>query len=843
MGEVYRARDNRLDRVVAIKVSKDAFSERFEREARAVAALNHPHIAQLYDVGPNYLVMEFVEGATIRPADSPEKLLDFAAQIADGLTAAHAAGIVHRDLKPGNILVTRNNQVKILDFGLAVMGPASTANDERRTEPVTETGATVGTIAYMSPEQARGKIVDARTDLWSLGVVLYELATRVRPFDGATPAVIFEAVLGKAPVPVRELNPKIPPELERIIGRLLEKDRETRYQSAADVRADVKRVERDSSSVRIAAVPPRRSLPRMTYRAAMRIIVTLVILAGALGLIYSTRPAVPVTSPSEYTQLTNFADSAVAPSLSPDGRMVTFKRGEDLFLSSGQIYVKLLPNGESEQLTTDEGPKYAPVFTPDGSRIAYTKIAAGSWDTWTIPVLGGQPTRLLPNASGLTWIADHLVLFSEIKTGLHMGIVTATDGRADSREIYIQPNEHAMAHYSYASPDRRSLLVVEMTSAHAFTQQCRLVPFDGSSLGRHVGPEGTCTSAAWSPDGQWMYFGAVVGGSSHLWRQKFPNGEPEQITFGPIGEEGIALSPDGSWLVTSVGTRRSAIWIHDPAGERAISSEGYAVAPRVSRDGTRVFYLLVRDWWLSYKGWVASSAELRSINIVSGKSDSVVSGVSVTDYDISRDEKEVAFTTTDSAGASQIWLAPLDRRTPPQLIAQAGDQVSFGIDGTLVFRSVEEKTNRLVRIKKDGTRREPITTASVLDKFGASPDGEWVAIHSPGAGENGRSSAIAVPTRGGAPRRICDPGCRAQWSSDGRFLYLATPVKTFAIPVPAGKSLPDLPASGIDLSLEVKLPGVQIIEHEGSLSPGSDPSTYVFTKTNLQRNLFRIPLH
>jgi len=228
---------------------------------------------------------------------------------------------------------------------------------------------------------------------------------------------------------------------------------------------------------------------------------------------------------------------------------------------------------------------------------------------------------------------------------------------------------------------------------------------------------------------------------------------------------------------------------------------------------------------------------------VSGKSDSVVSGVSVTDYDISRDEKEVAFTTTDSAGASQIWLAPLDRRTPPQLIAQAGDQVSFGIDGTLVFRSVEEKTNRLVRIKKDGTRREPITTASVLDKFGASPAGGWVAIHSPGAGENGRSSAIAVPTRGGAPRRICDPGCRAQWSSDGRFLYLATPVKTFAIPVPAGKSLPDLPASGIDLSLEVKLPGVQIIEHEGSLSPGSDPSTYVFTKTNLQRNLFRIPLH
>ena len=155
--------------------------------------------------------------------------------------------------------------------------------------------------------------------------------------------------------------------------------------------------------------------------------------------------------------------------------MVTFKRGDTSFLSPGQIFVKLLPNGESVQLTTSAGRKYGPVFTPDGSRVAYTEVAAGAWDTWTVPVLGGQPVRLLPNASGLTWIADHRVLFSEIKTGIHMGIVTATDGRADSREIYIQPDEHAMAHYSYASPDRQWVLVVEMSGAHAFTQPCHRV--------------------------------------------------------------------------------------------------------------------------------------------------------------------------------------------------------------------------------------------------------------------------------------------------------------------------------------------------------------------------------
>ena len=433
------------------------------------------------------------------------------------------------------------------------------------------------------------------------------------------------------------------------------------------------------------------------------------------------------------------------------------------------------------------------MFTPDGSRIAYTQVTAGSWDTWTVPVLGGQPTRFLPNASGLTWIADHRVLFSEIKTGLHMGIVTATEGRAESREIYIQPDEHAMAHYSYLSPDRQSVLVVEMTGVHAFTDRCRLVPFDGSSSGRLVGPQGTCIAAAWAPDGQWMYFSAVVGGSSHIWRQKFPDGAPEQITFGPAEEEGIALAADGRSFVTSVGTRRSAIWIHDAAGERAVLSEGYALVPRLSRDGTRVFYLLVRDWWLSGRGRVAASAELRSLDPKSGKSESVLSGASVSDYEISRDEKEVAFTTTDGNGTSQIWLAALDRRTPPRQIAQGGDQVSFGPEEDLVFRSVAEK-NALIRIKKDGTGRSRVTAATVLDKFGLSPDGKWVIASLAGRG------TFAMPVDGGAPTRICAWACQSTWSSDGRWLYVAPGAtgKTYAIPVPSGRSLPDLPAEGVD---------------------------------------------
>jgi eukaryotic-like serine/threonine-protein kinase len=837
MGEVYEALDTRLGRTVALKVSKDQFSARFEREARAVAALNHSHICQLYDVGPNFLVMEFIRGAAIGPVATTRQLLDLAGQIADGLVAAHAAGIVHRDLKPANILVTPEGQVKILDFGLALVGAASGATATVLTHP----GTAVGTVAYMSPEQARGAELDVRTDLWSLGVVLYEMATGLRPFEGPTSAVIFEGVFGKTPVPVRERNAHVSPEFERIISRLLEKDRETRYQSAADVRADLKRVERDSSSGATAAMTAAPG-PRFPVGFAVAAAIASAGVAAAIYL-FLREPPSPVTLPSEYVQLTNFTDSAVAPSLSPDGRMVTFKRGSgsDPFLSPGQIWVKLLPNGEPLRLTNSPERKYRPVFSPDGNRVAYTQREAygdnGSWDTWTVPALGGSPTRLLPNASGLSWMSDGRVLFSEIRgQGVHMGIVAATESRGDEHVVYF-PAEGgwAMAHFSYASPDPRNVLVIEMDRAGEFGP-CRLVPFDGTSPGRTVGPVGVCTSAGWSPDGRWMYFSVMVGDREHLWRQRFPDGAPEQITFGVTEEGGVAVEPDGRSLITSIGTTRSAVWIHDAAGERAISTEGDAYDPRLSRDGRRLFYLSERDQ-------TSSSAELRVADVTTGVSEAVLPAEAVDDFDISPSGKDVVYTKRSS-----IWIAPLDRSAPPRQLTTGGDLASFATDDQIVFRRLGGATNTLARMAVSGGEASTIANVPVTEKSGVSPGGDWVVAAALAPGNAMGMSTVALPIRGGAPRTVCPGFCDVGWSYDGRALYVravagAFAGKTLVFTVPAGHSLPDFPGGGLPLESSNGPPGMaQVIDHE-SISPGPTEATYAFVKSDTEHNLFRIPLH
>jgi DNA-binding winged helix-turn-helix (wHTH) protein/Tol biopolymer transport system component len=581
--------------------------------------------------------------------------------------------------------------------------------------------------------------------------------------------------------------------------------------------------------------------PARLYLLTAGAMVLLALAIAALRLMPPTRHEVA------YAQITHFTDSAVAPALSRDGRMLAFLRSDRWFLSPDQIYVKLLPDGEPVQLTHDRHQKYGMSFSSDGSRLAYTVMERNpmGWNTYTVSVLGGEPSLLLTNASGLTWLDQGRFLFSEQDgrgAGAHMGIVTARDNRADYHQIYFPPHERSMAHFSYASPDRKWALVLEMDP---IWHPCRVVPLNGGSAGREVGPNGHCMSAAWSPDGKWMYFGAEVDGSHHLWRQRFPRGNPEQITHGPTQEEGIAMAPDGRSLITSVGIARGAIWIHDPQGERPLHSEGYLEgmhtpgwsSVRFSLNGKSIFYLIRRDS-------PQSPSELWRTDLESGRSEGVLRGVSILEYDLSSDNKEVVFSTQPSGKVPQIWLAPLDRSSPPKLItANGGAWPVFGPDGQLLFLWSDGKANYLVRIGKDGSSRSNVVPFSIGNIDSISPDRQWIVALLQG-------STVAVPTLGGDPRPIYRNSTPAvRWSADGKFLYvgvqgssLTSAGKTVAIPVPTGKTLPELPPSGI-LGLEdaKALPGARVLD-QWNIAPGPDPSLFAYTKTIVHRNLYRIPV-
>src|SRR5262249_54634436 len=310
-------------------------------------------------------------------------------------------------------------------------------------------------------------------------------------------------------------------------------------------------------------------------------------------------------------------------------------------------------------------------------------------------------------------------------------------------------------------------------------------------------------------------------------------------------EDGVAVSPDGSSLISSVGLRQSAIWLRDARGERAISLEGYATRPSFSADGKAVYYLLRRES-------LRAARELWRAQLPTGKSDRLLPGFSIDSYQVSADGREVVFEMRPEGGKTQLWLASLDRRFPPRCLSSSGeDSPGFSPAGDVVLRSSEGPANYLYRMRRDGTGREKILPDPISTIFSISPDGRWVAALAPAHDEDGvTTQTIAIPTQGGSPRRICPGFCQPLWSPDGRFflIFFLTPRgagavgRTLALPVPPGKSLPDLPLAGIGAAEKgLAISGARLLER-GAAAPGPDLAVYAYAKTSMYRNLFRILL-
>jgi len=864
MGEVYRARDARLGRDVAIKILPSQFTQdrdrlaRFEREARVLAALNHPNIGAIYgfeeavsadgSTATPALVLELIEGVTLAERIAPQRglpigeALKIAGQIANALEAAHDKGIVHRDLKPANIKITPAGTVKVLDFGLAKAAIDETPNADLSHSPTmthegTRAGMILGTAAYMSPEQARGKPLDARTDIWSFGCVLFEMLTGRAPFAKETLSDTIAAILERDP-DWNALPRSTPAAVRALVRGCLDKDPGKRPQRIADVRPVL-----DG-----ALIPAKRSLATAAWVAGAAAALALV-----AGVFWWTRAERDVlVDASRWTALTAFPDAATQPALSPDGRFVAFIHGPDTFTTPGQIYVKQLPNGEAIPLTNDDFQKMSPVFSADGTRIAYTTTGGDErWSTWIVPTLRGTPRRWLHNASGLTWLPSGQLLFAEFKPGtmLHMAIVIGDEARTTTTDVYVPSHNRGRAHRAASSPDGKSVLVVEMDELGVW-MRCRLVPRAAAASARQVGPTvSRCTDVGWAPDGRYMYFSADAGDGFHLWQQRFPDGVPQQLTRGPTAEEGIAIAPDGGSVVTSVGFRKRGVWIHDAAGDRQISGEGYAFWPSFSRDGQKILY---RRSQTPVSAQAAS--ELWVTDIRTGQTDRLFPGQLISTYDVSSNDRIVA-AVVEADGTSRLWRAWLDGREPPQRIANTdGNSPRFAADD-VVFRTVEGNQSFLFRVDASGTARSKISPFGVHPTVGGtSPDGEWLSGF--GTAVVNRDMWLFSTTGRHAPVRFLKTAGtagmgRLRWRPDGRraaFSVASTNAsafgmgRTYVIPLRDGSMLPDIPAGGFGSEAEIAaLPGVEVIPF-GDVMLGRSPGTYAFSRETVTRNLYRIPL-
>jgi len=706
MGSVWKARDRRLDRLVAIKVlSADKIGDpgrkqRFVQEAQAASALNHPNIVVIHDIasadGIDFIVMEYVAGQTLerrvpRHGMRLGELLDVAIQVADALAKAHAAGIVHRDLKPGNIMVTEEGRVKLVDFGLAKLTESGAIGEDditRTVKPPTEDGVILGTIAYMSPEQAEAKPVDARSDIFSFGAVLYEMATGTRAFQGGSKLSTLTAILRENPKPPGEIARAIPRDLEKIIARCLRKDPARRFQDAADLKVTLAELKEESESGALDS--PAKQKPR---RAMAAVAGTLCVAAAIAVGYYFVRPVPKPLPPPRVLPITSYPGTAQWPTFSPDGTQVAFSwNGETQ--DNTDIWVTLVDGGAPRRLTTDPAPESHPHWSPDGRWIAFLRHDAA----YLISPLGGPERKVVDRISTLNWMPDSqsLVVSRWPAGDERQGIFTIAIGSGKLDRLTTPPGQET-DQLPAISPDGQNVAFLRYLTHY----DLYVSPVKGSEVRRLTKDGRFIWGLVWA-DNREILFSSTRSGGRTLWRMAADGrSEPRLIP----GVQGEAMYP---------------------AISRAANSPARLAYTRYTSD---------YNIWRTEVSIPGNGAP----RILTAPAPVVASTRNEHSPQFSPDGRRMAF-ESDRSGYREIWVSSSDGSNAVQLTtfqASYTGSPRWSPDGQrIVFESLVSTNGDIYVVSGDGGAPERLTTEpSANGRPSWSQDGRWIYFGSDRSGE------------------------------------------------------------------------------------------------------------